>query len=249
MADLQRNEPLEQELGSHADFFECNVADYDSQADMFQAVWVKHGRIDALCANAGIVDRSSLYILDYRNSEEIPPKPDTLCTDVDYKGVLYGTQLAIHFMRRNPTPGGCIVATASVAALYPHPSYPEYCGAKAAVMNFVRCVAPVLKVKENIRINAVLPGIVPTKILPQAMIDAVAPECLTPVSTITAAYNMFLEDESLTGQAVECSANKHLFSHQPEFLDGAISKRAVTCWDPLFKMLHYEDSGLPDAIP
>ncbi|TKA74981.1 hypothetical protein B0A49_02556 [Cryomyces minteri] len=144
MADLQRNEPLEQELGSHADFFECNVADYDSQAGMFQAV-----------------------------------------------------------------------------------------------MNF----------KENIRINAVLPGIVPTKILPQAMIDAVAPECLTPVSTITAAYNMFLEDESLTGQAVECSADKHLFSHQPEFLDGAISKRAVTCWDPLFKMLHYEDSGLPEAIP
>lgn len=64
----------------------------------------------------------------------IPPKPDTSCTDVDYKAVVYGVQLAIHFMRKNPTPGGQIVATASIAAVHPHPSYPEYCGAKAAVM-------------------------------------------------------------------------------------------------------------------
>jgi NAD(P)-dependent dehydrogenase (short-subunit alcohol dehydrogenase family) len=63
----------------------------------------------------------------------IPPKPDLLTTDVDYKGVIYGTQLAIHFMRKNKTPGGRIVATASAAAIYPHESYPEYDGAKAAV--------------------------------------------------------------------------------------------------------------------
>lgn len=54
----------------------------------------------------------------------IPPKPDLLCTDVDYKGVVYGTQLAIHFMRKNKTPGGKIVATASVAGIVPHESYP-----------------------------------------------------------------------------------------------------------------------------
>jgi NAD(P)-dependent dehydrogenase (short-subunit alcohol dehydrogenase family) len=48
----------------------------------------------------------------------IPPAPNLLCTDVDYKGVVYGTQLAIHFMRKNPMPGGKIVATASAADLY-----------------------------------------------------------------------------------------------------------------------------------
>jgi NADP-dependent 3-hydroxy acid dehydrogenase YdfG len=36
-------------------------------------------------------------------------------------------------MRKNKVPGGRIVATGSVAAIYPHPSYPEYNGAKAAV--------------------------------------------------------------------------------------------------------------------
>tara|TARA_R110002003_G_scaffold1184_11_gene22677 strand:+ start:38830 stop:39282 length:453 start_codon:yes stop_codon:yes gene_type:complete len=75
----------------------------------------------------------------------IPPKPDLLCTDVDYKGVVYGTQLAIHFMRKNIVPGGKIVATASVAGIVPHESYPEYDGAKAAVVNFVRATARILK--------------------------------------------------------------------------------------------------------
>ena len=83
------------------------------------------------------------------------------CTDVDYKAIVYGVQLAIHFMRKNPTPGGQIVATASIAAIHPHPSYPEYCGAKAAVgcklanrdteadskkvLNFALCIEPVIR--------------------------------------------------------------------------------------------------------
>jgi hypothetical protein len=71
---------------------------------------------------------------------------------------------------------------------------------------------------------------------------------LTPIPTVIAAYDKLLNDESLTGQAIECSANKHLFANQPEFLNGAVSKRAVTVWDPLFKMMHSELSGLPDAI-
>ena len=108
-----------------------------------------------------------------RSSDAIPPAPNLLCTDVDYKGVVYGTQLAIHFMRKNKKPGGAIVATASIAAVHPHPSYPEYNGAKAAVLNWVRGTAGVLKVKDNIRINAVLPGIVATNIIPPEMIAAV----------------------------------------------------------------------------
>jgi NAD(P)-dependent dehydrogenase (short-subunit alcohol dehydrogenase family) len=65
---------------------------------------------------------------------------------VDYKGVIYGTQLAIHFMRKNKVPGGRIVTTASAAAIYPHESYPEYDGAKAAVLNFVRATGRILRI-------------------------------------------------------------------------------------------------------
>ncbi|KAF2837877.1 15-hydroxyprostaglandin dehydrogenase [Patellaria atrata CBS 101060] len=229
MADINPNVELSKELGDKAEFFKCNVADYDSQAEMFQKAWDKFGRIDALCANAGIVDRSSVYILDHRGSNKIPPKPDLSCTDIDYKGVVYGTQLAIHFMRKNKTPGGKIVAT---------------------VLNFIRAVSRVLKIKENITTHAVLPGIVHTNIIPQAMIDAVSSEALTPVSSIVSAYNRFLDgDDSLNGEALECAADKQMFVPRPEYLNGGISKRACTVWDPLFKMYHHELSELPDAIP
>ena len=69
--DLQRaaGEALAKSLGPNAEFWEANVADYDSQARVFQAVFDKWGRIDALLANAGIVDKSSIYILSYRNSD------------------------------------------------------------------------------------------------------------------------------------------------------------------------------------
>jgi NAD(P)-dependent dehydrogenase (short-subunit alcohol dehydrogenase family) len=89
MADIKENRALSKELGSKAKFYHCNVADYDSQAKAFDQVFKDHGRIDALCANAGIVDRGSTYILGARDSDEIPPAPDLLCTDVDWKGKRY----------------------------------------------------------------------------------------------------------------------------------------------------------------
>ena len=124
---------LASQLGDRAFFVRCNVADYDDQARAFTDVWNRWGRLDALLMNAGIVDRSSIYILEHRGRKEIPPAPNVATTQVDYLGVVYGTQLAIHFMRQNSIPGGQIVATASIVAVHPHSSYPEYCGAKAAV--------------------------------------------------------------------------------------------------------------------
>ena len=173
-------EAVAKEIGDeNARFFPTTLEDYASQAAMFKAVWDTWGRIDVLCANAGIVDKSSVYIYGWRGKsvEAIPPAPDLQCTDIDYKGVIYGTQLAIHFMRNNkPRPGGRIVVNASIAALFPHQSYPEYCGAKAAVVQFVRGMAPMLKAKENIFINVVMPGTVQTPIVPPEMMAAVSPE-------------------------------------------------------------------------
>jgi NAD(P)-dependent dehydrogenase (short-subunit alcohol dehydrogenase family) len=243
-------------LGANAAFFKADVSSYASQAAAFSAVFSKWGRIDALLANAGIVDRSSIFILRHRSAsvDDIPPAPDLSTTDIDYKGVVYGVQLAIHFMRHNSseTPGGKkIIATASIAGVVPHPTYPEYNGAKAAVINFVRGVGPILKIKEGITFGAVCPGIVDTPIIPQALVTAVSKECLTPVETIVRAYEEFLDDdgEGRAGEVVECSADKIIPLKMPEMGNGKASKRAVTGWEPLFRQMHGEDSCLPDAIP
>jgi len=173
-------EAVVREIGDeqNARFFQCHLDDYGSQAAMFLGVWKAWGRLDLLCANAGIVDRSSLYIYSWRDKpvEEVPPEPDLQCTDIDYKAVIYGVQLSTHFMRHNTTPGGKIVVNASIGGIFPHQSYPEYCGAKAAVIQYVRGVAPLLKAKENNFINVVMPGAVETPIVPPEMIAAVSPE-------------------------------------------------------------------------
>ncbi|KAI7696478.1 hypothetical protein KC353_g17513, partial [Hortaea werneckii] len=233
--------------------FQADVASYASQAAMFKAVWQAWGRIDLLCANAGIVDKSSVYIYNWRGKsvEDVPPEPDLSCTDIDYKGVIYGTVLATHFMRHNkPKPGGQIVVNASIGAMFPHRSYPEYCGAKAAVVHFVRGVAPLLKAKEGIYINVAMPGAVETPIVPPEMIAAVSKDCLTPISTILAAHDRFIEDNTgMVGQALEGSADQLIFYEPVAYGNGYKSKRAVTVWEPLFRMMHGEDSQLDEAIP
>lgn len=236
-----------------ARFFQADVSSYASQAAMFRAVWDTWGRIDLLCINAGIVDQSSLYLYNWRDKsvDEIPPEPDLSCTDVDFKGVVYGTVLANHFMRRNtPSPGGRIVLNASIGGVFPHQSYPEYCGAKAAAIQFVRGVAVLLKEKEGILVNTVLPGMVLTPIVPKEMMEAVTPECVTPISTILRAHDVFVEDETgMCGKSLEASAEELKWYELPEYGNGYKTKRAVTVWEPLFKAMHGEESGLEDSIP
>lgn len=236
----------------NARFFQADVASYDSQASMFLSVWQAWGRIDLLLANAGIVDSSSIYIYSHRGKsvEDVPPVPDLSCTDINYKGVVYGTQLATHFMRHNqPQAGGKIIVNASIGGIFPHRAFPEYCGTKAGVIQFVRGVAPLLKAKENILINTVLPGAVATPIVPQGMIDAISEECLTPVSTILEAHDKFIDDDTgMIGKALEASAKDLIFYDPPEYGNGYKTKRAVTVWEPHFRAMHGEDSKLDDAV-
>ncbi|KAJ0120072.1 hypothetical protein J7T55_000925 [Diaporthe amygdali] len=231
----ENGEAVAAELGEKAVFYQLDVCDYDAQANVFSLVWDKWGRLDALLANAGHSDRGSIYIFDHRGKDEIPPKPELKSIKACYESFLYGVQLAIHFMRRNETPGGQIVATSTIASIHPHQTFPEYCGAKAA--------------KENITMNAVLPGIVITGAVPQASIDATRPEHITPVETVVRAYNLCLDQRDLNGQLIECSADKTMFLSVPEMANGTTTKRACTVWEPLFKAKHHErrqkEFGLP----
>lgn len=171
--DIQQDSgtAVAKELGENAEFYHLNVRDYEAQARVFTAVWEKWGRLDALLANAGHSDRGSIYIFDHRGKDEVPPKPALESIKACYESLLYGTQLAIHFMRKNRVPGGHIVATSSIASVHPHQTFPEYCGAKAAVSgalllfscffnipkinHFVRTAAPILKLvspQGNVRV-------------------------------------------------------------------------------------------------
>jgi NAD(P)-dependent dehydrogenase (short-subunit alcohol dehydrogenase family) len=153
--------------GETATFLQCDVASYDMQKKLFLATWKKWGRLDAVVLNAGCVDRDSKYNLGRRvvAITDLPPEPNTVATDIDFKGAIYGITLATHFMRHNKTPGGKIIITGSMIGIHPCPTFPEYCGAKAAIHQYVRAVAPIL-LQEGITVNTVSPGSVDTPAMP-----------------------------------------------------------------------------------
>lgn len=155
--------------GETAVFEQCDVASYSAQASMFKNVWDRWRRLDLLIANAGSVDAASWYNFRRRGTpiDDLPPEPDTSCTDTHFKGVMYGTVLATHFMRHNrPSPGGKIIATTSMLGVQPCPTFPEYGSVEAGINHWVRVNAPLLRSKENITINAVMMGPAITPVMP-----------------------------------------------------------------------------------
>lgn len=155
--------------GKTAVFEQCDVASYSAQAAAFRNVWARWGRLDMLIANAGTVDGGSWYNFRRRGAavDDVPPEPDTTCTDVHLKGLMYGTLLATHFMQHNrPAPGGKIVATSSMLGVHPCPTFPEYGAVEAGVIHWVRVNAALLKRKYNITLNTVMMGPAITPVMP-----------------------------------------------------------------------------------
>jgi NAD(P)-dependent dehydrogenase (short-subunit alcohol dehydrogenase family) len=74
-------------------------------------------------------------------------------------GVVLGCKHGVPALRRNG--GGAIVNTASAAALIGLPNASVYCASKGAVLQLTRAVAAEVS-KDNIRVNAVCPGLIDT---------------------------------------------------------------------------------------
>jgi NAD(P)-dependent dehydrogenase (short-subunit alcohol dehydrogenase family) len=72
--------------------------------------------------------------------------------------------------------------------------------------------------KEQITVNCICPGLVPSGLLPEAFTNALQADMITSTSTIVKAIATFLADNSLTGQVAECSGQDVIYrpSYEPE---------------------------------
>ncbi|KAH9872521.1 hypothetical protein IAQ61_005357 [Plenodomus lingam] len=233
-------------------FGQCDVSSYSAQAKLFHSVWKKWGRLDVFVANAGTVDHGSVYNFGRRNApvDDLPPEPSTACTDIDFKGTIYGTTLATHFMRNNAHgKGGKIIVTGSMVGVYPCQTFPEYCAAKAATHQWVRTLGPILLQKESISMNCVMPGGIETAAMP-GFSKAFRPEQMTLQSTLLSAYDLFLDDAAniKTGQCIEAAHDKLYEWGTPEYKSGAFAKRTEAVFEPWFELMHGEKSDLPGTV-
>lgn len=79
-------------------------------------------------------------------------------------------------------------------------------------MGLTRAMGQALKHRnEAIAVNCLCPGVVPTGLMPQTIVDSMPPDMVTWPSTMVKAIHGFLDDDTITGQAAECSGTEVIY--------------------------------------
>jgi NAD(P)-dependent dehydrogenase (short-subunit alcohol dehydrogenase family) len=136
-----------------------DVADEAAVEAMVAAVVDLWGRVDCAHNNAGISDRKSgmtqLALADWHRMIDVNLTSVFLCLKHELRQMV-------------DQGGGAIVNTSSGAGIVGYPPLPHYVAAKHGVLGLTKCAAQEF-VRQGIRVNAVLPGLIETPMLRDSM--------------------------------------------------------------------------------
>lgn len=138
--------------GGEAVFVETDVSRADDVEGMLETAVEEYGGLDVLANNAGI--EGPLVAFEDYDEESFDD-----VVSVNFRGVFLGTKYGIRAMLDHG--GGSIINTSSITAGAGIPGRGGYSGTKAGITGLTRAAA-IEYADENIRVNAVLPGIVET---------------------------------------------------------------------------------------
>jgi NAD(P)-dependent dehydrogenase (short-subunit alcohol dehydrogenase family) len=128
-------------------------ADVSNEAEvdrMFAAVKATLGGLDALINNAGIAGPTGAV-------EDIDPAEWRRCIDIDLTGQFLCARRAVPMLKA--AGGGSIINMSSAAGRHGYAFRTPYSAAKFGVVGFTQSLAKELG-PDNIRVNAILPGII-----------------------------------------------------------------------------------------
>lgn len=131
----------------------------------FNRIKDQYGSLDILVNNAGISQRESIYSLKPEDFDNI--------LELNVNSLFYCSQAAAKIMK--PQGGGVILNTSSMVSIYGQSSGVGYPTSKFAVNGMTKSLARELG-KDNIRVNAVAPGVTNTdmvKVLPEEIIKPI----------------------------------------------------------------------------
>jgi NAD(P)-dependent dehydrogenase (short-subunit alcohol dehydrogenase family) len=141
-----------------------NVADETAVADAISVAEESFGGLDTLVANAGIM----LFGRD-TIATELTLETWKECMDVNLTGMFLTCKHGLRALQRNGS--GSVVITASPTGTYGcAPTFTAYSTSKAGTLGLMRILA-VDYVKNNIRVNAVLPGTTNSPLVAKLMED------------------------------------------------------------------------------
>lgn len=134
-------------FGVKTEAVSVDVRDFGQCQRLVQQALDRFGRLDVVCANAGVVSTGMVADLD-------PDEWDRVM-DVNAKGVFLTCKAAIpHFTAQR---AGCFVNTASIAGKKGAARVSHYCASKFAVVGFTQSLAMEMA-PHGVRANAICPG-------------------------------------------------------------------------------------------
>lgn len=223
IADLSEGaaQRVANDLGKAAIAIQFDAGEPDSIAAMVARAADHFGRIDILHNNAALLD---LAFLD-RDRDAVQTDIDVWdqTMEVNVRGYMLACKHAIPHMRRQG--GGSIINTSSNAAAAGDSSRIAYGSSKGAILVMTKYIAT-QHGRENIRCNAIMPGLI---LDPE--LEAKMPEYAAMTKRhlllnrngipddIAGMVAFFASDDAsfVTGQAISCDGG--LVSHQPFFAD------------------------------
>jgi NAD(P)-dependent dehydrogenase (short-subunit alcohol dehydrogenase family) len=149
-------ETLHQEIGGDVTGFRADVSQPADVAAMVEACRKRFGRLDVLCNNAGTGSKPGVRI------HEVDVEDWDRVLGTNLRGAFLTLRAAIPLMLASG--GGSIVNMASVGSFRASPGSSPYITSKGGLLMLTRTAA-LEYVKDNIRVNAVCPGMTQTAIL------------------------------------------------------------------------------------
>lgn len=151
------------QLGYQVEGFYPNLNNRDELEDLIKKIYDKYGKIDILINNAGI---SANKKIENTSSDEF-----NNIMNLNVNAMFNVTAVVVPYMKKQHE--GVILNTSSMVSIYGQPSGVGYPASKFAVNGMTKSLARELG-PDNIRVNAVAPGITNTDMvaaLPKEMIE------------------------------------------------------------------------------
>ena len=159
-------------LGENAEFCQVDVTDRAAVQAWVDAAVEKHGRVDVLVNNAGVLrDNMLVKVKDGELVKQMPEADFDLVISVNLKGVFNCAQAVAPYMIRQG--GGVILNATSIVGLDGNFGQTKYVATKAGVIGMTKVWARELG-RSGVRVNAVAPGFTATEMvmqMPEKVLD------------------------------------------------------------------------------
>lgn len=140
------------EAGGKAEIFQADISVPDKVQTLFDHIRNRHDRLDILVNNAGIIRDKLLLMMDLADWDKVH--------DINLRAAFLCTRLAAEMMMKNHD--GRIINISSIGAVRCSRGQTNYASSKGGLISFTRACAVELSGK-GIQVNAVLPGMIVTK--------------------------------------------------------------------------------------